>query len=264
MSRIWQTEQLEVWPYFGKRIVENANLFKGASVLDIGPGRGTSLLPAAKQIGPGGLVVGIDNWDPFVTGVTKEIKQRGYQNAFMVKMDAGHPGLVPGSFDFILAGFSYIFCPMTDIYSMLKPGGKISLSSWKYQEDLEWIGAVIKQVLPESEYEDMSDLGSPAADGRPWVYFRDSENQLERLLTDSGFRDIEITVEVKSSRYSSEEEWWAQMHHVGWQNYLSKIRHLGENVMAGFKEDSLRIAREHMDNRGLKYSRTVLLAIGVK
>jgi len=264
MSQIWRTEQLEMWLYFGRRIVENANMFRGATVLDIGSGRGTSLLPAAEQIGPDGLIVGIDNWDPYVVGVTKEIGQRGYQNAFMVRMDAEHPGLMPDCFDFVLAGFSYVFCPMTEIYSMLKPGGKVSLSSWKYQEDLEWMGAMVKQILSESEYEDLSDMGVPRADGQPWVYYRDSESQLEKLLTDSGFKEIEIIVEVKSSWYRDEEEWWSQMHYVGWQSYLKKIENMGGNVLVKFKEDSLRMVNKNIDDRGLKYSRTVLLGTGIK
>ena len=188
MPQIWQTEQLEMWPYFGRRVVENAKIFEGASVLDIGSGRGTSLLPAAEQIGPEGLIDGIDNWDACVIGVTKEIRQRGYQGAFVAKMDAEHPGFVPDCFDFALAGFSYVFCPMPEIYAMLKPGGKVSLSSWEHQEDLEWMGARVKQILPESEYEDLSDMGVVSADGRPWVYYRDSQSMLERLLTASSMQ----------------------------------------------------------------------------
>jgi len=264
MSRIWQTEQLEMWHYFGRRIVENANIFKGASVLDIGSGRGTSLLPAAEQIGPGGLIVGIDNWSPYVVGVTKEIRQHGYKNAFMVRMDAKHHGLMHDCFDFVLSGFSYIFCPMNEIYSLLKPDGKISFSSWKFQEDLEWMGTMVKQILPESEYEDLSDFGEPGTDGQPWVYYRDSESLLRKLLTNSGFKDIEIIEEVKSSWYSNEEEWWHQMYHVGWQSYLKKIDNMGKNVLANFKKDALRMVGKYIDDRGLKYSRTVLLGTAIK
>ncbi len=264
MSQIWKTKQLDVWPHFGRRIVENAGLFEGAVVLDIGSGRGTSLLPAAERIGPEGLIIGLDNWGPFLVGVTEEIRQHGYQNAFMVKMNGGHPGLMHGCFDFVLAGFSYIYCPMKEVYSLLKPGGRISLSSWKYQEDLEWMGAIVKRILPASEYEDLSDMGVPADDGRPWVYYRDSESLLDNLLIDAGFKDVEIIEEAKSFRYRDEEEWWDQMHRVGWQDYLKKIENMGEHVMAEFKKDSFRMVGKHMDDRGLKYSRTVLLATGTK
>jgi O-methyltransferase/aklanonic acid methyltransferase len=67
MTRIWSRplgennlDGQDYWEYFGERLVENAAIPVGARVLDIGCGTGSSLFPAARQIGSQGHIVGID------------------------------------------------------------------------------------------------------------------------------------------------------------------------------------------------------------
>ena len=50
----------DYWDYFGIRLIEHAEIFKGARILDVGCGTGSSLFPAAKIIGERGYAVGVD------------------------------------------------------------------------------------------------------------------------------------------------------------------------------------------------------------
>jgi O-methyltransferase/aklanonic acid methyltransferase len=50
----------DYWLYFGLRLVEQAAVYPGASLLDVGCGDGSSLFPAARIIGPEGHATGID------------------------------------------------------------------------------------------------------------------------------------------------------------------------------------------------------------
>ena len=67
MTRIWSRrigvtdpEGPDYWDYYGVRLVEQAAIPRGAKVLDVGCGTGSSLFPAAQTVGPGGYVIGID------------------------------------------------------------------------------------------------------------------------------------------------------------------------------------------------------------
>jgi O-methyltransferase/aklanonic acid methyltransferase len=50
----------DYWDYFGARLVERADIYPGALLLDVGCGTGSSLFPAAENIGQGGFAFGID------------------------------------------------------------------------------------------------------------------------------------------------------------------------------------------------------------
>jgi O-methyltransferase/aklanonic acid methyltransferase len=52
---------------FGARLVEVADLRPGESVLDVGAGRGATLLPAARAVGPEGRALGVDLSEEMVT-----------------------------------------------------------------------------------------------------------------------------------------------------------------------------------------------------
>ena len=264
MSQIWKTEQPEWWIYFGRRLVEISNISEGAYVLDVGSGRGTSLLPAAQKTGADGLVIGIDNWAPNVTGTTKEILRHGLTNASITKMDAGNLGFRESYFDYVLSGFAYVFCRMEDLHRVLKSGGQITLSSWKWQEDLEWMGELVQKLVPEDKYEDLSDMGIPSDDGRPWVYFRDSKDNLNELLNEVGFSNIEILEERREFLYRDEEDYWDIARNSGWQHYLKIIENMNSKSLPKFKDDMFGLLQKYKDHRGIPFSRTVLLATANK
>ena len=51
---------IDYWQYLGLRLAEQAGIFPGASVLDVGCGPGSSLFPAAGKVGERGKAIGID------------------------------------------------------------------------------------------------------------------------------------------------------------------------------------------------------------
>jgi len=67
MTRIWSRpigvsnlDGQDYWDYFGVRLVEHADIFPGAKVLDVACGTGSSLFPAVEKTGPKGFVIGFD------------------------------------------------------------------------------------------------------------------------------------------------------------------------------------------------------------
>jgi SAM-dependent methyltransferase len=264
MSQIWKKQPPGFWRYFGKRLVEIADVPEGAFILDIGSGRGSSLIPAAKRAGPDGLVIGIDNHDPFVTGVIKEILQRRLTNASMIKMDALELGFADNYFDLVLCGFSSIFCRMEDLHAVLKSGGRIALSAWMWQDDLEWMGKVVTNYVSEEDYEDLSDMGLPSDDGRPWVYDRKTEKELNKLLTGAGFEGVHVLKERREFTYADEERYWDIVTNSGWQYYIKIIERAGSAHLREFKHEMSSYLQQFKDPEGIHYAKTVLLATGTK
>lgn len=261
---IWNNPSKSYWYDFGKKLVEHAEVCEDSHVLDVGCGRGTSLIPAAEIVGPGGKVVGIDNWDPHVKGTTLEIEQRGLTNATVVNMDAREINFDDNSFDFVLSGFSYVFFSLADAHRLLRGGGRIALSSWTLEEDSEWMGELVQSGFPENIYAGHEDMNEPEEDGRPRVYHRDTVDSLATQMRSAGFRDVKVLLEEKRYAFESEEAWWDTMNHSGWQACSERIDKSGAGVLAQFKRDAFRMLQKYKVGNNILYTRAVLFGVGSK
>lgn len=125
-----------VIPFFariGARLVELAEVGEGESVLDVGAGRGATLLPAAEQVGPNGRVLGIDLSEEMVAALELEAERRGLTNAVARRMNAEALELEAESFDVALSNFVLHLLPHPDdaaaeLRRVLRPGGRVAAS----------------------------------------------------------------------------------------------------------------------------------------
>jgi ubiquinone/menaquinone biosynthesis C-methylase UbiE len=94
----------DYWQYFGTRLADLADIPVGATVLDIGTGPGSVLLPAAERAGESGFAVGIDIDFDWFRHVIPGVRDRRLSNTALAHMDAAHLGFADGSFDRVLCG----------------------------------------------------------------------------------------------------------------------------------------------------------------
>ncbi len=264
MSSVWKKKAAAYWVYFGKGLVEHAHINEGANVLDIGFGRGTSLIPASLKVGKDGFVVGIDNWVPHVKGMSEVIKKRKFHNTAIINMDAGSMGFKENSFDFLLSGFAYVFFSLKDAYPLLKTGGKVVLSSWALEEDSEWMGELIYSTFPKEIYTDYEDVDVSEETGHPRVYHKESEDKFGKLIKDAGFQEVKIISEVQRFAYKDEEEWWEIISNSGWQSCLKRIEDIGVGTRTKFKQDTFKMLQKYKESNGIGFKREVLFGIGMK
>jgi SAM-dependent methyltransferase len=119
-----------------ERIVQIADPPWNGSVLDLGCGPGTATLPAAKRVGPGGRVVGIDLAPPMVAWAERAAEKLTITNATFQVGDAEDlSGFADGSFDRVISNFGVIFAPsperaVAEAARVLVPGGSFVMSVW--------------------------------------------------------------------------------------------------------------------------------------
>ena len=105
----------------------------GQRVLEIGPGPGRLLIPAAQRVLPGGEAVGLDIQPGMIERLKKRTKQADVTNLNVILGDATQPYFPPESFDVIFLCTVLGEIPEREValrqcYQALKPGGRLSIT----------------------------------------------------------------------------------------------------------------------------------------
>jgi ubiquinone/menaquinone biosynthesis C-methylase UbiE len=135
-----------IWSHFGNRLIDLGELYPGASVLDVGCGRGAILFPAAEKVGSTGRVIGIDQSEGMVKETAAEIERLGLSNAEIHLMDA-EDGLsfADDHFDFVFCAYVLYYFDnldqaLSECVRVLKPKGGFLASTWGREFDKRWDG----------------------------------------------------------------------------------------------------------------------------
>jgi ubiquinone/menaquinone biosynthesis C-methylase UbiE len=206
----------QVFAHFGQRLVEGTQLGPGAVVLDVATGRGAVLFPAARQVGPGGRVIGIDLSAAMVRETEAEVRKSGWQQIEIRQMDAEHLDFPDASFDQVLCGFALWFFPrpeeaLHEICRVLKPGGRFGLTTWTDDcEFLAWCDRELAASMPQV---------SRRGQGPRF----DTPVRLEAALQQAGFVGIDVTSEAADFIYADDEEWWLSLWSAGMRRRLEVL-----------------------------------------
>lgn len=115
----------------GETLCEAAEVFAGASVLDVACGNGNAALAAAHRFC---AVVGLD----YVPALLEKARERAAAERLTIELVEGDAESLPfpaESFDFVLSTFGVMFAPdqeraARELSRVVKRGGKIALASW--------------------------------------------------------------------------------------------------------------------------------------
>ncbi len=233
----------------GARLVDLADIRPGQAVLDVGCGRGASLLPAAERAAPTGRVVGIDLAEGMVARLRREIDERGLPDAEVQVMDGEHLLFPAATFDCVLCGFCLFFFPdheraLAEMRRVLKPGGRLGISTWgNGDEAWGWLDDLFDDYLPEPE---------PSAEQTgDEERYTESPVQMRAVLRRAGFAHVEVVTETREFAYATEDEWWAALWSHGMREGLEQIEtRSGPEGLARFKADALRQLRLRQPSAG--------------
>ena len=105
----------------------------GAEMLEIGPGPGRLLIPAAKRVLPGGEAVGIDIQPAMIERLKRRANEAGITNLETIVGDATFPHVPEATFDIVFLCTALGEIPdrtaaLKQCHRALKPGGVLSIS----------------------------------------------------------------------------------------------------------------------------------------
>lgn len=116
-----------------EKTLDRIGLKPGQRVLEIGPGPGRLLIPAARRVLPGGEVVGIDIQPGMIRRLEERARQAKITNLTAILGDATQPLVLETSFDvaFLVTTLGEIrdrSATLVQCFRALKPGGILSIT----------------------------------------------------------------------------------------------------------------------------------------
>lgn len=151
-----------------EKTLQRIGLKAGQRVLEIGPGPGRILIPAAQRVSPEGQVVGIDIQPGMIERLKKRAESAGITNLTAILGDATEPIVPEASFDVVILVTTLGEIPdrqaaLAQAFRALKSGGVLSVSEMlpdpHYQSK-----AKVKQLAESTGFQLRS------VDGGSWLF----------------------------------------------------------------------------------------------
>jgi SAM-dependent methyltransferase len=161
-----------------------AHLATGDRVVVIGCGCGATALAAARAVGPGGAVYGIDLSEPMLDVARRRAEASGVSNITLVQGDAQtHP--FPDRSDVAISRFGTMFfanqiAALTNIRHGLRPGGRLCLATWQPLAANDWL------TIPGSALLSYGDLPEAETTGRS-MFSQSDADSVTTTLHAAGF-----------------------------------------------------------------------------
>jgi len=173
----------------GERAIQGLDLSGEKKILDIGCGCGATTLEIAKAVTQG-EVIGVDISEPMLERATKTASDMMLNNTSFQVKDVQVDEMPLSYFDIAFSRFGVMFFEdpfeaFKNINHSLKDNGQLSFVCWQHASLNPWQSLSI-QVIKE-----FLDLPAPAPKS-PGPFAFEDKNYINEILTESGFRDIEI------------------------------------------------------------------------
>lgn len=170
-----------------------AALKPGEVVVDLGAGAGFDCFLCARAVKPEGKVIGVDMTSEMVAKARENARKAGYDNAEFRLGEIEHLPIADGTADVIISNCVINLSPdkpavYAEAFRVLKPGGRIAVSD-----------VVATAEIPEEWRADMQLLSACVA-GAAQV------DEVEAMLRDAGFVDIDISAKEDSREFVREWE----------------------------------------------------------
>lgn len=165
---------------------------KGDTVLDIGSGSGTDLFVAAMRTGSEGIVYGLDMTEAMIGKARTNIAEAGISNITILEGNAEAIPMAASSVDVVTSNGVLNLLPdkplaFSEIFRVLKPGGRIQISDIVLSRDLSEKSRLNPQLWAEC------------------IVGAVPEESYLRLIRDAGFSDIRIVHRLDYFEHSSNE-----------------------------------------------------------
>jgi ubiquinone/menaquinone biosynthesis C-methylase UbiE len=155
----------------------------GEQVLDIACGTGLVSFDAARAVGPGGRVLGIDLSERMIAAAERRATDLELSNCSFSRMDAEMLALPDARFDAVLCALGLMYVPnperaLREMGRVLRPGGRLCVAVWGERAKCGW-SAVFPIVNAEV-----------AGEVCPLFFRLGQQDTLANLCVEAKFEDV--------------------------------------------------------------------------
>lgn len=194
-------DRLGIFSRYASRLLDFLHPSTDSKLLDVGCGSGAVALQAETRVGSNGWVIGTD----IAAAMLHQGRTRAMYDTSTVtycQMDAQRLGFANSFFDYVTCAFSLfqfqnMLQALAEMWRVLKPGGYLGLSNWGVGYFTP-IASLQRELFQKFRIKPL--LTNP-------LVFKPTE--LRKLLTRSGFTEVEIIEESDEIWFVSPEEVWA-------------------------------------------------------
>ena len=224
------------WDRFGIETVRRLALPPGGAVLDVCCGAGASALPAARAVGSGGRVLGVDVAEPLLQIARRRAAAEGLHQVEFRCADATGTGLPDATFDAVVCVFGVFFAAdmpafVREMARLARPGGTVAVTTWgpglfEPANTLFW--DAIRAQRPElyKAYNPWDSVTTPAA--------------VAGLLAAADLADVTVESAAGSHPLSHPEDFWDVVLGSGYRATVDALPPTGRDAVRALVVEALR------------------------
>jgi ubiquinone/menaquinone biosynthesis C-methylase UbiE len=169
-------------------LIEMAGIRPGMRVLDIACGAGSQSIQAAKRVSASGRVVASDISGTMLEHVRRNASRAGLTNIETLECAADELDEKQASFDAAICRLGLMLFPspreaLEAVQCVLKPGARFAALVFTTPANNPFMASPMAILLRHAGK-------SPPGPGQPGIFALGGEGVLERLMKDSGLRDV--------------------------------------------------------------------------
>ncbi|MEO3782005.1 methyltransferase domain-containing protein [Actinocorallia sp. B10E7] len=197
-----------LWEPLGEAYVGHVRPAPGERVLDACCGAGSTAFPAARAVGPTGLVDAVDVSSGLVELGRRQASAQGPSPLRFHVADVT-AWSSPQPYDLLLCSYGVFFLPDMDasarrLADLVRPGGRFSVSAWARGSMADFAGLLHRTVRSERAVPGLPDEPNPAQLASMRL---NTEDALGEWMTGLGLRDVSVHRHVHEVPLTPETAW---------------------------------------------------------
>lgn len=180
-------------------LLDMAALARGERVLDVACGTGLVTLKAAREVGPGGHVLGTDISEEMISAAGILASTNGIEHVDFARMDAEVLDLEDASFDVALCALGLMYAPdperaVAEMFRVARPGGRAVCAVWGERRLCGWAS-----IFPIVDARVQSEVC-------PMFFRIGTGDALREAFSSAGFKDIALRRLQSAILYATADE----------------------------------------------------------